>query len=122
MRFPWRVEKKKTSVLLTDAEVKLEEIKQLLFPPLELHQEMGEDGQPIKFHVDHSVDSNIDAALMDLYDGNNDSVVHQTLNKAVAKLNRARKLLEAYAVLDTEAKYIIVDNGKDEDVEATEDR
>lgn len=122
MRFPWRVEKKKASVPPTDAEVKLEEIKQLLFPPLELHQEMGEDGQPIKFHVDHSVDSNIDAALMDLYDGNNDSVVHQTLNKAVAKLNRARKLLEAYAVLDTEAKYIIVDNGKDEDVEATEDR
>lgn len=119
MKFPWKVEKE--SRPLTDAEEKLEEIKRLLFPQLELHEEMDQDGSLVKYHVDYSVDSNIDAALIDLYDGNNDSVVHSTLSKAVARLNKARKILEAYASLDKEAKYIIVDNGKDDEVEARED-
>lgn len=120
MKMPWKIEKEKK--VLTDAETKLEEIKELLFPQLELHEEIGEDGLPIKYHVDYSVDSNIDAALIDLYDGNNDSVVQSTLNKAVGRLNKARKILEAYASLDKDARYIIVDNGKDDDIEAAEDR
>lgn len=119
MKFPWKVEKEKKP--MSTAEEKLEEIKQLLFPQLELHEEMGEDGQFIKYHVDYSVDSNIDAALIDLYDGHNDTVVQGTLNKAVARLNKARKILEAYASLDKDAKYIIVDNGKDDDIAAAED-
>lgn len=117
IKFPWKIKNKP----LTSAEEKLEEIKTLLFPPLEVQQEVGSDGKIIKFHIDYSVDSNIDAALMDLQDGHNDPVVHSTLNKAVGRLNRARKILEAYAVLDKEAKYIIVDDGKDIDVEARED-
>jgi hypothetical protein len=117
MKFPWKVEKKP----LSSAEEKLEEIKAILFPPLELKEEASEDGEVIKYHIDYSVDSNIDAALADLYDGHNDNVVHSTLNKAVEKLNRARKILEAYASLDKDAKYIIVDNGKDDNVEARED-
>ena len=119
MKFPWKVEKQKHP--LTDAEQKLEEIKQLLFPQLELHEEMDQDGSMIKYHVDYSVDSNIDAALIDLYDGNNDAIVQSTLSKAVSRLNKARKILEAYASLDKDAKYIIVDNGKDDDIEARED-
>jgi hypothetical protein len=43
------------------------------------------------------------------------------LNKAVGRLNQVRKLLEAYAILDKDAKYIIVDDGDKEDVEARED-
>lgn len=117
MKFPWKVEKKP----MTSAEEKLEEIKNLLFPQLELHEEMGPDGTVIKFHVDYSVDSNIDAALIDLYDGNNDSIVQSTLSKSVARLNKARKILEAYASLDKDAKYIIVDNGKDDDIQTTDD-
>ena len=117
MKFPWKVEKKP----LTTAEQKLEEIKEILFPPLELKEEMSEGGEVIKYHIDYSVDSNIDAALADLYDGHNDQIVQSTLNKAVARLNKARKLLEAYAQLDKDAKYIIVDNGKDDDIEARED-
>jgi hypothetical protein len=117
MKFPWKVEKKP----MTSAEEKLEEIKNLLFPPLELHQEMGPDGTIVKFHVDYSVDSNVDAALLDLYDGNNDSVVQSTLSKSVARLNKARKILEAYAIFDKDAKYIIVDDGEKEDVQARED-
>lgn len=114
IKFPWKVEKKP----LTSADEKLEEIKNLLFPQLELHEEMGSDGIAIKYHVDYSVDSNIDAALIDLLDGNNDTIVQSTLSKAVTRLNKARKILEAYASLDKDAKYIIVDNGKDDDFEA----
>jgi uncharacterized FlaG/YvyC family protein len=117
IKFPWKVEKKPQ----TSAELKLEELKNILFPPLELHEEISKEGDVIKYHVDYSVDSNIDAALIDLYDGNNDQVVQSTLNKAVKRLNKARKLLEAYAVFDAEAKYIIVDDGKDDEVEARED-
>lgn len=117
IKMPWKVERKP----LTSAEEKLEEIKQLLFPPLELQEEVSPDGDIIKFHIDYSVDSNIDAALMDLQEGHNDPVVHSTLNKAVTRLNKVRKLLEAYAILDKDAKYIIVDDGKDADIEARED-
>jgi len=117
IKFPWKVEKKP----LTTAEEKLEEIKKLLFPPLELREEVSSDGEIMKYHIDYSVDSNIDAALMDLQDGHNDPVVHSTLNKAVSRLNKARKILEAYAVLNKDAKYIIVDDGKDDEIEARED-
>jgi hypothetical protein len=51
---------------------------------------------------------------MDLQDGQNDAIAHTTLNKVVTRLNKARKLLEAYAVLNKEASYIIVDNGDNE--------
>lgn len=117
MKLPWKVERKP----LTTAEQKLEEIKEILFPALELHEEVTPEGDIIKYHVDYSVDSNVDAALMDLYGGENDAVVQATLNKAVARLHKVRKLLEAYAVFDKDAKYIIVDDGKDAEIEARED-
>lgn len=116
IKLPWKIKKKP----LSTAEEKLEEIKQLLFPPLELHEEVSPDGDIVKFHIDYSVDSNIDAALMDLQDGHNDPTVHSTLNKAVTRINKVRKLLEAYAVLDKDARYIIVDDGKDAEIEARE--
>ena len=113
MKFPWTVQKK----IETPAEIKLEQIRQLLFPSLELNEEIGKDGSIIKFHVDYSVDSNLDAVLMDLQDGNNDEVTQGTINDVVKKLIEARKLLEAYAEFDKEAKYIIVDNPKTESID-----
>lgn len=117
MKFPWKIEKKP----LTSAEQKLDEIRSILFPPLELNQEMDKDGSVLKYHIDYSVDSNIDAALADLYDGNNDSIVQSTLNRVNERLNKVRRLLEAYPVLDEDARYIIVDNGKEDEVQARED-
>jgi len=106
MKFPWKVQKK----VFTPAEEKLEQIKDLLFPPLLLKEEMGKDGQSIKYHVDYSVDSNLDAVLMDLQEGHNDPACHKTLNTIITRLNNIITLLEAYAKLDSEAKYIIVDD------------
>lgn len=121
MKFPWSIQKK----VNTPAEEKLEQIKALLFPPLKLEQEMQKDGSLMKFHIDYSADSNLDAVLMDLQEGYNDEASHKTLNDVILRLNRVRRMLEAFAQLDPNAKYIIVENmEKDLDVKAadTEDR
>jgi hypothetical protein len=121
MRFPWTVQRK----INTPAEEKLEQIKALLYPPLKLEEEIDKDGTPLKYHIDYSADSNLDAALMDLQEGHNDKIAHDTINDVIKRLIEVRKLLEAYAQLDPNAKYIIVDNmGKDLDVRAadTDDR
>jgi len=113
MKMPWKIQKK----IETPAELKLEQIKTLLFPPLELNKELSNDGSVMKFHVDYSVDSNLDAALMDLQDGQNDEVTQGTINEVTKRLIQVRKLLEAYAQIDKDAKYIIVDNPKSQNIE-----
>jgi hypothetical protein len=121
MKLPWTVQKK----INTPAEEKLDQIKSILFPPLKLDEEFDKDGSSIKYHIDYSADSNLDAVLMDLQEGFNDEASHKTLNDVIIRLNRVRRLLEAFAQLDPNAKYIIVENmEKDLDVKAatTEDR
>jgi hypothetical protein len=113
MKMFWKIQKK----IETPAELKLEQIKNLLFPPLELNEELSNDGSIMKFHVDYSVDSNLDAALMDLQEGQNDEVTQGTINEVTKRLIQVRKLLEAYAQIDKDAKYIIVDNPKSENIE-----
>lgn len=113
MKLPWKVKKK----IETPADQKLEQIKNLLFPQLTTEEEINNDGTIFKFHVDYSVDSNLDAALIDLQEGHNDEVVQATINEVVKKLIEVRRLLEAYAKMDPEAKYIIVENPKNDSVE-----
>ena len=119
MKFPWTIRKKpKTSAA---AEEKLELIKQLLFPDLELEQEMDKDGTIYKFHIDKSVDSNIDAALMDLEEGFNDRATQQTLRNIGKRLFELREILEVNVVMHKDAKYLVVDDGvKEEEVQAVE--
>jgi hypothetical protein len=113
MKLKWKTNKKDQ----TPAEIQLEQIKNLLYPQLVTEQELGNDGTVIKFHVDYSVDSNLDAVLIDLQEGHNDEVVQGTINEVVKKLIQVRKLLEAYAKIDPEAKYIIVENPKNDSTE-----
>jgi hypothetical protein len=118
MKMPWSIKRKP----VTPAEEKIEQIKALLFPPLVLQQEMQNDGTTIKFHIDYSADSNLDAALMDLQEGYNDPAAHKTILDVIKRLNKLRKTLEAYAELDKDAKYILVENlEQDPDVTASED-
>jgi len=117
IKFPWKIEKRPVS----PAELKLKEISEILFPPYETKEDYDDNGSLIKFHVDYSVDSNIDAALSDLYDGYNDSAVQSTLKDVAERLNKVRLLLEAYPIIDTNVKYIIVNTKKAEDVEAADD-
>jgi hypothetical protein len=105
----FRVEKK----IETPSDQKLEEIKNILFPPLKLEEEVSREGDTIKFHIDYSIDTNLDAVLIDLIEGNNDAAVQKTLNNMIAKLIQVRKILDTYPELNEEAKYIIVDDGED---------
>lgn len=95
------------------ADQRLEEIKNILFPALELKQEIDKDGSVIKYHVDYSIDTNLDAVLIDLEEGHNDQAVHKTLSNMIKRLIKVRKILDTYPELNEEAKYIIVDDDKD---------
>lgn len=102
----------------TPSDIILEEIKNILFPPMKL-QYASKDGKTTKYHIDSSVDSNLDAVLMDLQEGYNDETAQKTINSVINRLNKVRKKLEAYAELDKDAEYIIVEDLEDrEDVEA----
>ena len=92
------------------ADQKLEDVIQILFPPLALHTDR--DGN--KFHVDYSVDTNLEAALMDLEEGNNDAVTQRTIRKAIDRIIKVRQMLEAYREIDKDAKYFIADDLEDD--------
>lgn len=114
IKFPWIIRRKPK----TTAEEKLELLKELLFPELELNQEIDKDGSVIKFHVDYGVDSNLDAALLDLQEGRNDGPTQKTIYNITKRLYKARKLLGAEAKIHKEAKYLVVDDGvKDDEIE-----
>lgn len=98
--------KKKEKLPETPAEQKLEELKNLLFPEPEIQME-GD----LEFYVDSSADYNIDAVLIDLKEGHNDSTCHKTLTNISERLFKARKLLQAYYEHREDIKYMIVDDG-----------
>lgn len=91
----------KPKVLRDDA---LERVAELLFPALE---EKDKDG--ITMVIDYSVDSNLQAALLDLEDGTNDHVVRDTIRKCIARIQEVRAVLEADHRLIEKARYLMVD-------------
>lgn len=97
----------------TEAERKLQELTELLFPPLTVRT----DEKGNKFHVDYSADSNLEAALIDLEDGNNDRVTQKTIRKVADRLFDARKLLNVYNDMDRDAKYYVIDISETEELE-----
>jgi hypothetical protein len=108
----WKIERKPA----TPAEEKLDRIKEILFPPNKLEEEIDpKTGEPFKWQIDYSVDMNLDAVLIDLQDGNNDPAVHNTLKNITKRLMEVRELLEAYMELNPEAKYIMVESSRDTD-------
>lgn len=117
MKWPW-TPKNQPKIVRANTGSKsdqlLEQITQILFPPLVLQEETQEDGLSIKFHVDYSVDTNLDAALMDLQSGLNDEATHNTISKAITKLMKVRRMLGAFAEFDEDVKYIVVDSGADD--------
>lgn len=106
--------KKPNPVIIHRGEI--QQVVELLFPNFTT-EEMP-DGTI--FQIDRSIDSNLDAALTDLQDGKNDFAVQKTISGVLNRLITARKILQAYPMLDTRAKYIIVDNLEHTEVEAGE--
>lgn len=113
----------KTRPKIETTESKLiEEIKNILFPPLQTETQLDESGETIKYQVDSSVDMNLDAVLIDLQEGYNDGPCHETLRKIVEKLIKVRKLLNVDYNFDKDAKYIIMSSGeKEKDIIAASD-
>ncbi len=107
--WPFRVEKKPN----TPAEERLDQIKDILFPPSKLNQEMDKDGNSFKWQIDYSVDMNLDAALNDLEEGINDQAVQNTIRDISKRLYSVRQLLDAYMEIDPEVKYIMVESSED---------
>lgn len=107
--WPFKIVKKNN----TPADEKLEQIRNILFPPCELNEEMDKDGSLFKWQVDYSVDMNLDAALTDLEEGHNDVAVHNTIRDISKRLYSIRQILDAYMEINPEAKYIMVESSKD---------
>ena len=97
----------------TEADAKIEQVIDILFPQLELHTDKNGD----KFHIDYSVDTNLEAALMDLEDGHNDAASQKTIRGCIDRIIKIRKLLEAYREIHEDAKYFIADDLEESDVE-----
>lgn len=108
--WPFKIEKRNN----TPAEERLEQIKDILFPPSKLNEEMDKDGSIFKWQVDYSADMNLDAALTDLEEGINDPAVHNTIRDISKRLSSVRQLLDAYMELHPEARYIMVESSKDD--------
>lgn len=89
----------------SEAEKKLQELKDLLFPEPNLEKE-GD----LEFYVDYSVDWNIESVIVDLENQNSDEVCRKTLGNIVNRLFQARKILQAYYEMDQNVKYIYVDD------------
>lgn len=82
-------------------DVRIKQITDLLFPSLQ----RSEDDPSI--FVDYGVDGNLEGALYDLQEGQNDKVIHDTINDAIDRLSKARQILEAYRNIDKDAKFIV---------------
>ena len=82
----------------------LQRIADILFPPLKTIEEEGS-----VYQIDYSIDTNLDSALVDLRDGQNDKVVQDTIAKTIDALIEVRKILHAYPELDERSKYLIID-------------
>lgn len=90
----------------TPAEQKLEDIKNILFPPLKSYI----DKEKNKFHIDYSADTNLTSVLLDLEEGYNDEASQKTIRGVIDQIDKVRKVLEFYQSLDKDAKYILSDD------------
>lgn len=108
----FKVEKK----IETPAEQRLEEIRNILFPPSDTKEAKDKDtGEIFKYQIDYSADMNLDSALYDIREGYADGPVQDTIKDISERLFKVRNILNAEAEIDQEARYIIVDNKKQDD-------
>lgn len=108
----------------TPAEQKLEEIRNILFPPSSTEEAVDkETGDVLKYEVDYSADINLYGALIDIQEGYSDETVQNTVKDVHDRLLKIRKLLNSDIDWNTdESKYVVVDNKHQElDIIAAED-
>jgi len=89
----------------TPAEQRLAELTEILFPKPKV--QVGADGS--KYHIEYSLDYNLEGALTDLEMGHNDAVVQKTIREVVKSLGKARRLLQPREDVDEDITFFIVD-------------
>lgn len=92
----------------SEAAMKLDQIKEILFPPVKVHETV-EEGEKFRYMVDYSIDNNLYSVLIDLQEGNNDDICQKTLNNCIKALDKVRKILDVHMQLDDKSKYIVVE-------------
>jgi hypothetical protein len=90
----------------TSSEEKLQQIQEILFPPLKSYT----DKEGRKFHIDYCADTNLQAALHDLEDDFNDENTRKTIKSVEERIINIRKVLEFGQPLDDDAEYVIADD------------
>src|SRR5271157_4832698 len=110
--FFWKKQPKQEVIKLSDSNLEntFNEIKRILFPPLDINSYVDNDGALVKYHIDYCIDSALETVLNDLQDEHNDVTCHDTLNSVIKRLLLVRKLLNVETCIDEEAEYISVEN------------
>jgi len=95
-------------------DVRIKQIIDLLFPSL---QRSADD---LGIFIDYGVDGNLEGALYDLQEGQNDKLVHDTISDVIDRLSKARQILEAYRNIDKDAKFIVFQPRKKKEIVCNE--
>src|SRR6266566_3147363 len=111
--------KSKKSDPASEAEIKLQQVIDILFPPLTLHTDRNGN----KYHVDYSADANLEAALYDLEEGGNDEITQSTVRKVADNLFKVRQMLDIQNELNPDANYYVIDcsDKAEPDIKASDD-
>lgn len=91
------------------ADQKLKQIQAMLFPPLVMGEEEHPTEGTIKYLVDYSVDSNLQAVLFDLQEGVNNDVTQDSLQKILKVVSDIRKLLDVDQKVDPNFTFLVVE-------------
>jgi len=94
----------------TKDQLKLEKISSILFPPEQIRDDENGD----KYYVDYSVDSNLEGALYDLYEGNNDEVVRNTIRYVCDQIYLIRDILAEHRAIPANINHYTISNNYDD--------
>ena len=97
----WKNKVESKQVIIGIRELQL--INDILFPEYELEQIPGGE----YYHIDRSVDTNLDGVIFDLEDGKNDETSRQTLKHISDKLFKVRELLQVHQEMHPDVKHIV---------------
>ena len=98
------------------AQKKLNAISDSLFPKYETKR----DSSGVRYHVDSSVDMNLEAVISDIEDGYVDKSTVLTLKAIAKKINEVRAVLNVMHELDPEVHHFFYYMPTDDGIEETE--
>jgi hypothetical protein len=95
---------------VADSDVKLKQIIDLLFPQFET--KVTDEG--LKYAIDSSIDTNIDAVVTDLQDGYLDNTCINTLEACLQRIQKVREILNPRQIMNPDIEKYILSVDKNE--------